>query len=170
MPAIDPSEYAEYYNTYISLVGDNDIVAQMEDQVRDLGTISEQISEEEASIIHAPYTWTIKQVVGHLIDAEHVFSYRALRFASGDFQPLVGMDQNPWVANSDYDSPSFKDLMDELAHLRMANILLFRRIKPEAWDHRGLADNKEITVRALAFCMVGHITHHLNIIKKRVAL
>ncbi len=165
----DGSEYASFYGHYVELATGASIMDQLESQIADFRSVLDNIDESEASILHAPYTWTIKQVVGHLIDAERVFAYRALRFASGDLQPVVGMDQNPWVENSDYETPTLAALAAELEHCRRANVLMFQRFRPDAWDFRGIADGNEMSVRALAYCLVGHIRHHLEIIKSRVA-
>lgn len=78
------------------------------------------------------------------------------------------MDQDPYIANNDYVKPSLSALLDELIHLRKANVLLLRRVKPEAWDNRGVASDHPVTVRALAYILVGHINHHLKIVRKRL--
>jgi DinB superfamily len=162
-------EYFEYYANYINQVLDGDFFQMFENQVGELKTFFATVTEKEASVLHAPYTWTIKQVVGHLIDAERIFANRLHRFACGDLQPLAGMEQDPYVENSDYEKPTLKSLLDELLLLRQANILLLRRVKPSAWDNRGVASNHPITVRALAYILIGHINHHMRIFRKRLA-
>jgi hypothetical protein len=162
------SEYAEFYGLYIGRVPDGDIVEFLELQLEQFQAVLGSIDEQSASVIHDPYTWTIKQVVGHLIDAERVFGYRALRFASGDDRAIPGMEQNAWVENSDYVTPTLSALVDELAYSRRANLCFFKRLRADAWDRKGTADGKEMTVRAIAYCLVGHITHHLEIIKSRI--
>ncbi len=162
------SEYAEYYGLYIGRVPDGDIVEYLEMQTGQFREVLGAIDEQAAGIVHPPYTWTIKQVVGHLIDGERVFGYRALRFASGDERPILGMEQDSWVAHTDYVTPTLAELTEELRYSRLANLCFFKRIEAEAWDRRGTADGKEMTVRALAYCLVGHVTHHLEIIKSRL--
>jgi hypothetical protein len=161
-------EYFEYYDTYVRLVRDGECLALFESQVEELRTFFARVSDAEASVLHPPYTWTIKQVVGHLIDAERIFADRLHRFASGDPQPQPGMDQDPYVANQDYVSPRLGDLVDELLFCRRANQLLVRRLKPAAWDNRGVASGHSITVRALVWILVGHIIHHMEIVRKRL--
>ena len=163
------SEYAEYYGLYVGRVPDGDIVEYLELQVGQFQDVLGSIDEQTANIVHAPYTWTIKQVVGHLIDVERVFGYRALRFASGDDRPILGMEQDSWVAHTDYVSPTLAALTEELRFSRLANLCFFKRIETEAWDRSGTADGNEMTVRAIAYCLVGHLTHHLEIIKSRLA-
>lgn len=163
-----PTEFAEYYGRYIGLVPDGNVVQLMQDQIPDFRAVLDRIPEEASRVLHEPYTWTIRQAVGHLIDVERVFAYRALRFASGDARSIIGMEQNEWVENTDYETPSLRDLTDELESCRQANLHFFRRLPDEAWDRGGEADGNAVTVRALAWIMVGHITHHLGIIDSRV--
>lgn len=162
------TEHLEYFSLYIDRVPDGPIVDLMESQISNFRDVLDPIDESSANVLHAPYTWTIKQVVGHLIDVERVFAYRALRFASNDLRPILGMEQNDWVDNTDYESPSLRLLCDELEACRRANLFLFKRLKPDCWDLGGKADGNHMTVRAAAYCLVGHITHHLDIIKSRL--
>lgn len=161
-------EHDEYYSAYTGRVPEGRITDLMDSQIAEFRAVLDRVSESDAGVLHDPYTWTIKQVVGHMIDVERVFSYRALRWASGDHRPIIGMDQNPWVDNTDYETPSLASLVDELELCRRANICLFRRLKETAWDERGEADGNVMTVRAAAYCLVGHISHHLEIIATRV--
>lgn len=161
-------EYFEYYGTYVRLVPAGDLLGAAESQIGELREFFRTVSEQDASRLHPPYTWTIKQVVGHLIDAERIFGNRLHRFSSGDLQPLPGMDQNPYVANHDYTSPALQSLVEELLCCRQANLLLLRRIKSRAWDNRGVASDHPVTVRALAYILVGHIQHHMQIVRKRL--
>ncbi|MEQ1824494.1 MAG: DinB family protein [Pirellula sp.] len=165
-PATD--EYFEYYGGYVQLVKEGDISRLAENQVEEMRTVFQQVPESHACVLHSPYTWTLKQVCGHMIDTERIFSDRLHRFAAADFQPLPGMDQDIYVAQQDFETPSLKSLVDEMLFCRQANVLLLRRLKREAWDHRGVASDRSVTVRALAYMLVGHVSHHLNIIQKRL--
>ncbi len=167
--APEPDEYSEFYSTYIQLVPKGDLLELAHSQIGKLRDFFEGVSEQDASRLHAPYSWTIKQVVGHLIDAERIFGNRLHRFASGDLQALPGMDQNPYIENQDYETPSLQVLVDELLFCRQANLLLMRRLKRQAWDNRGVASDHPVTVRALAYILVGHINYHLQIVRKRLA-
>jgi hypothetical protein len=165
-PADDES--FEFYHNYIRLVPPGNVIELAHDQVEELQREFRNVPEAEAMKLHAPYTWTIKQVVGHMIDAERIFSDRLHKFACGDFQPINGMEQEPYVANCDYETPSLQALVEELCYCRQANVLLLRRLKPAIWDNRGIASGNPVTVRALAFILVGHINYHLQIIRKRL--
>lgn len=163
-----PDEAFEFYSTYLRLVPNGNLFEMATDQIADLVRLSQSLSEESASVVHSPYQWTIKQVIGHMIDTERIFAGRLHRFACGDFQPLPGMDQEPYVANCDYSTPSIGDLIAELCDLRRANVRLMKRLKPDQWDHRGVASGHPVTVRALGYMMVGHIIYHMQIIDKRL--
>jgi hypothetical protein len=165
-PAID--EYHEFYSGYIGKVPSGNLIQIAEEQITELRATFATISESQSSVLHPPYTWTIKQVIGHMIDTDRVFGDRLHRFAAADFQPLNGMDQDPYVDNLDYESPTLSALVDELLHCRQANALLLRRLPAAAWDRRGIASGHSVTVRALAYMQVGHVTHHMRIIEKRV--
>jgi uncharacterized damage-inducible protein DinB len=161
-------EYFEYYGAYIALVPDADCLKLLESQIAELREFFADLSDSDAETVHAPYTWTIKQVVGHLIDTERVFADRLHRISSGESQPQPAFDQNPYVDNQDYHSPSLKSLVDELIYCRQANLLMVRRVRPEAWNRRGVASGHSISVRALAWILIGHIIHHLAILRKRL--
>lgn len=103
----DPAEYLEYFETYISLVGAGDIAEILESQISYVRRVLDPLSPEQVECVHPPYTWTIKQVVGHCLDTERVFGYRACRFAAADSTALPGFDQDAFVANTDYTNVRF---------------------------------------------------------------
>ncbi len=164
----DSSEYFHYYDTYVRLVPDGRCLELLHGQVDTLKAVFSSVSEKEAMLVHAPYQWTLKQVVGHLIDTERVFADRMHRFASGETQPQTGMDQDLYVTHHDYDAPLLQSLVDELILCRQANIMLIGRLQPVAWDRQGQASAHKVSVRALTWMMVGHVIHHLNIVQKRL--
>lgn len=163
-----PDESAEFYHNYIRHVPPGNILQLAQEQINEVRTVFRTVSDDEASKLHAPYTWTLKQVVGHLIDTERTFAERLHRFAAANLQPVPGMDQNEYVNAFDYESPALAMLVDELVLCRQANVLLMQRLKPSAWDHRGVASGHPVTVRALAYMLVGHIEYHLRIVKQRL--
>lgn len=163
-----PGEFNEYYNTYISRVADGACWATLNDQVAQLESFFSTVTAEQAVTVHPPYTWTIKQVVGHLIDTERIFAERLHHFAFADFQPLPGMNQDEYVKHADYDSPKLEDLVAEMSFLRRANLLLIKRVRPEDFDRRGQASEYEVTVRALAWMLAGHVVYHMEIVRKRL--
>lgn len=163
-----PDEYAPFYGTYVDLVPDGKCLHLLRTQIADLRQLLQVVEEPAASVCHPPYTWTLKQVVGHLIDTERIFADRLHRFATGEQQAQPGMDQDAYVAGMDYERPTLAGLLDELEHLRKANILLIDRLSSEAWNRCGIASGHSVSVRALVWMLVGHIIHHSQIIHQRL--
>ncbi|HKR00327.1 MAG TPA: DinB family protein [Pyrinomonadaceae bacterium] len=163
----DPSEYVSYYGKYIALVPEGDILVSLSGQMKETLALLKEIPEERAGHRYAPDKWSIKEVIGHLIDTERVFAYRAMRFGRGDETPLPGFDQDEYIRNASFDSQQLSDLAAEFEHVRLANILLFRHLKDEAWGHRGAANDSPVSVRALAYIIAGHELHHREIIRSK---
>ena len=163
----DSSEHAAYYERYTKLVPEGDIVSILTNQLEETLQLLRGIDEQRAAYRYAPDKWSIKQLLGHVIDGERVFAYRALRFARNDSSALTGFDQDQFVNGADFDSRNFSDLVDEFEHVRKATIHLFKPLTDEEWLRRGVANDDEITVRALAHIMAGHVRHHSEILKTR---
>jgi hypothetical protein len=166
----DPSEYAPTHKGYISHVPEEDILQAMRSELPHPLSFLADVPESEASVCHPPYTWTIKQVVGHLIDCERVFGYRALRFARGDSTPLPGFDENTYAKTAHHDRIPLADLLAEFAALRRSHVAFFAHLPEEAWQRRGTANNAAVSVRAVAYILVGHERHHAAILRKRVSM
>ena len=160
-------EYLEYYGTYIGRVPDGDIVETMKSQGKEMSAFLRAIPESRADFSYAPGKWTIRQIIGHLADAERVFAYRAMRFARADATLVPGFEEDDYVANGPFTRVSLSDLIDELEHLRAATILFFRALDAEAMSRRGTANAHEISVRAIAFIMPGHASHHVEVLRSR---
>ena len=160
-------EYGSYYQRYIDLATEDDVVAALDAQSHETATLLGGISEEQSSHRYEPGKWSIKQIVGHMADGERIFAYRALSIARGETQPLPGFDQDPYVANAGSDDRSIADLAEELATVRRANVMMFRAFSEEAWRRVGTASDNPISVRAIAFIMLGHERHHLRILRER---
>ncbi|MGI9036496.1 MAG: DinB family protein [Pyrinomonadaceae bacterium] len=163
----EKTEYAQYYERYISLVEELDIVAALANQLREMESLFAGIAEEKGSLRYAADKWTIKQLVGHLSDGEKIFAYRALRISRGDQTPIEGFEQDGYVENGNFEQARLADLVEEFSLLRRANILAFGNLTNNAWTRTGTASDKAVSVRALAYIMVGHVRHHLNILKER---
>ncbi len=163
----ESSEHAPYYERYTSLVPEGDIVSILTKQLHEALPLLRGIDETRAGYRYAPDKWSIKQLLGHVIDTERIFSYRALRFARNDKNPLVGFDQDDFVKGANFDDHYFADLVDEFENVRRASIHLFKPLSDEAWLRRGTASDNEVSVRALAYIMAGHLTHHLQVLKSR---
>jgi len=167
--AIRPNEdeYLPYYGKYIALVPESTPLPALERQLEIMLPQLRSLDESQGSIRYAPGKWSIKQVVGHLIDAERVFAYRALRFARADRTALPGFDENTYAEAGSFERVPLKALIDELELVRRSTIAMFRALADEAWARRGTANHAEISVRALAFIIAGHGHHHLAILNER---
>lgn len=163
----EKEEYAEFYAGYIALVEETDIVAALQNQTTDLRSLLGGISAEKENYRYAEGKWSIREMLGHIIDGERVFSYRALRISRGDETALAGFEQNSYVANSNFANLKLADALEEFSLLRQSNVLLFKNLTDEMWNRVGTASEAKISVRALAFIMVGHIRHHANILRSR---
>ena len=163
----DSTEYAPYFEKYIALVPEGEIVATLDRQIESTLSLIRGLSEAQGEHRYAPEKWSVKEVIGHLIDAERIFAYRALRFARNDATPLPGFDENSFVANAGFDSRSLADLADEFEHTRKSNAYLFKHLDGEASLRRGVSNNSEISVRALAYIIAGHELHHVGILRTR---
>ncbi|HVO56877.1 MAG TPA: DinB family protein [Dongiaceae bacterium] len=162
-----PSEYAPYYEKYISLVTATDIVSALEAQRLLTSQLLGARSEREGNFRYAPGKWTVKEVVGHMNDAERVFSYRALRIARGDKTPLPGFEQDDYVKTAGSNERSLADLAEEFVMIRNASIALFRAFSADAWIQTGTASGNPITARALAYIVAGHELHHRRILEEK---
>lgn len=160
-------EYGSFYQGYMNLASEDDVVAALDAQGQETAALLGGLSDEQAAQRYAPDKWSIKQLVGHVTDGERVFAYRALAIARGETQPLPGFDQDPYVANSGADERSIADLAGELAAVRHANLIMFRALSDEAWRRMGTASDNPISVRAIAYLLLGHERHHINILRER---
>ena len=165
--APEPSEYAPYYGKYISLVGGHDVVAALEDQPRETLALLSALSEEQGDYRYAPGKWSIKEMLGHIIDAERVFCYRALRFARNDRTPLASFEQDEYVRSGNFGDCRLSDLIEEFIAVRRATVWLFRHLSADAWMRIGIASDNPVSVRALAYIVAGHELHHRRILQEK---
>jgi DinB superfamily len=151
-------------------VPDGDIVELLRSGGRELVEAIGRIPEDRGGFRYGPEKWSIREVLGHLIDAERIFSYRALRVGRGDRTPLASFDENAYVKTAGSDARTIADLVRELAAVREATVLLFESLPDEAWGERGAASGNDVSLRALAYITAGHARHHLRILRERYAI
>ena len=162
----DSTEYAPYYETYIKLVPEGDILDTLTRQRDATLQLLAGISGERASHRYAPGKWSIKEVVGHLIDTERIFAYRALRFARNDGAALSGFEQDDYVRYANFGDRALGDLAAEFQHVRSANLLFFGGLDGKMMRRRGVANGVEFSVRSIAYILAGHERHHTTIIRE----
>ncbi len=163
----DRNEYADAYETYVSLVKGENVVSTFQESKIESQKIFADISEEKSFFRYSDGKWSIKELVGHLIDTERIFSFRALCFARNDKNAIAGMEQDEYIQNADFDSVDFADLVEEFAAVRTATILMFQHFNADAWLRTGIASDNQVSVRALAYMIAGHEIHHMQILKER---
>ena len=163
----ETGECAEYYRGYIARVPDGDIRTTLALGLEQTLRLLWEIPTEREGFSYAPGKWTVKEAVGHLVDAERVFAYRALRFGRGDETPLASFEHDDYVRHGGFEARTLADLASELEHLRRANLLLFRGFTVEVLGRKGVASGREITVRALLWTIAGHELHHANILREQ---
>lgn len=160
-----PDEYPGHYTHYIDLVPEGNILEIFEKQSSITHEFLSSIPEELGDHTYAFGKWSIKDIVGHLVDTERIFSSRALRIARRDKQSLPGFEQDDYVKNANFFKRTLKDLVDERLFLRAANMKMFRSFDKLTFMEKGIANDNEITVRAIVYLLTGHEIYHLNFIK-----
>ena len=155
-------EYDPSYADYIERATNRgDVFAVLSQQIDELHTALNTLTESQARFKPGPQEWSIKEVMGHLGDVERVFSYRLFRISRGDGTPLAGFDQDDYVQEAGFDNSPLADLIREFEHQRRANILAIQRLSEETTHRHGTASGCEVSARALIYMMVGHVDHHL---------
>jgi hypothetical protein len=165
----DRSECAPYYRGYIDElpIGEIDILQILAGQIEKTCGLLQSVDEEQSLRCYAPGKWNIKEIVGHLIDAERVFTYRALSFARNDPSPLPSMEQDDWVRQAGSDKRPLADLLEELRRVRASSLSLFTSFDEEMLMRKGFASGAEFTVRTFPYIIAGHELHHQRVLKER---
>lgn len=163
----EAAEYAGYNKAYVSGVPGEDVLGYLQQQLDAMLTLLRGLSEEKGNYRYEAGKWSIKELLGHVIDTERVFAYRALTFARNDSAALPGMDQDPWAKHANHANVALRNLIDEFESVRRSNIHLFQNLDSAAWMRQGIANNYPVTVRALAYLIAGHAQHHLEILRSR---
>jgi hypothetical protein len=167
IPRPRADEHIEYYGKYIAQVPEGDLISQLRDQIVDTVSLLQGLSAEAADFTYAPGKWTVKEVVGHMIDVERVMAYRALRFARNDTTNLPGFDENAYVPAANFGRRTMADLLEEFQVVRASTVHLAKHLDDEALARRGSANGNPISVRALLYIIAGHERHHLALFKER---
>jgi uncharacterized protein YciI len=163
----DPSEYSAEAAIYVDLVEGGDILRAFEEQLADALTLLQPLTAEAAQSAYAPGKWTVKEVLGHVIDTERIFTYRALRVARGDATPLPGVETDDYMEPARFNTRPLGALLQEFRVVREATLALFRNLPADAWMRRGTVNNYSATVRGLAFTSAGHERHHVKILREK---
>lgn len=163
----DAGEFNTYYQTYTRLVPDGNLLTTLGKQHEMTQQTLRSLTDAQALVRPADDEWSVKQVLGHVLDTERLFAFRMMWFARGDTIDLPGMEPNPWVENARFDELPLADLLAEFAALRQATQYLISGLNEAMWLRGGIASNNPVTVRALGWIIAGHELHHLDSLREK---
>lgn len=163
----DAGEYAPFYAGYVAGVPDGDVVETLVRSGAEATALLDGLPEAAGDVAYAPGKWTVREVALHCIDAERIFACRALRIARGDRTPLPGWEEKAYAPESGAAGRTLASLAGELRSVRASTVTLFENLPADTWTRRGIANEREVTVRAIAWIGAGHLLHHLRILRER---
>ncbi len=167
IPRPKADEHSPYYSKYIDRVPEGDLVSLLRDQIVETVTLLRSVTPDREEYAYAPGKWTIKEVVGHIMDVERVMGYRALWFARSDVSPLPGFDENAWVPAANFGARRLADLTEELQIVRASTVYFAKGLDADVLARRGVANGQPVSVRALLYIIAGHERHHLALLRER---
>jgi uncharacterized damage-inducible protein DinB len=167
MPRPTADQFQPYYQRYIDKATGETIADVQKNHAQQILDFFNSIPETKADHAYAEGKWTIKQLVQHLLDAERVFVYRAMRFARKDSLPLQGFDEDMYANNATCANRNLKDLLEELKALRLSTDIFLRSLTDEQLSAVGTANNTTMSVNAIAFVTYGHLLHHMGVVQER---
>jgi hypothetical protein len=157
-------EYAPYFDRYVSRVPEDDVLPVLERQRAELSAAFSGVSEAKGGFRYAPGKWSVRELLGHVIDTERIMAYRALCIARGETAPLPGFEQDPYVANAGHDRWTVAELLEDFDAVRRANVALLSHLDDAAVRRVGTSSGHPTSVRALAYILAGHVRHHLAVL------
>jgi uncharacterized damage-inducible protein DinB len=160
------SDYAPNFANYVLQVPDGDFLEILESQLRTMTRLLQPLTDKQADFSYAPGKWSIKEILGHINDAERIFAYRLLRIARGDQTPLPGFEQDDYIKTANSSARKLSSLLEEFASIRRASITLICSLDDASLLRQGTASGKEISALALAFILAGHALHHQKILEQ----
>ena len=163
----EATEFAPFYAGYVAAVPEGDIINILRRGGDEWQSVLAELPEARGDHRYADGKWSIRQLVGHVSDAERIFAYRALRIARGDQSPLASFDENAYAETAGSDRLTLSALAAELRVVRESTVALLSSLPDDAWTRTGTASGKTVSVRALAYITAGHAQHHLKILRER---
>jgi len=160
-------EYAPYFERYVGRVPEGDVLPVLERQRSELRAAFSGVSEERGGFRYAPGKWTVRELLGHVIDTERIFAYRALCIARGEAAPLPGFEQDPYVANAGHDRWTLAELLDDFDSVRRSNLAMLTHLDDAAVRRVGTSSGHATSVRAIAYILAGHVRHHLGVLAEK---
>ena len=164
-----PNEYSPFAAGYVGLVPSSNVIELLEQLMESSHQLFSNLNDEQAAYAYAPGKWTVKQALGHMIDTERTFAYRALVFSRNHIE-LPGFDQDVYVNNTNFNSRSIQDLAAEFKAARLSNIYMIRGFSEQQLLRTGIASNHLFSVKAFVYMLAGHELHHLNVFKEKYGI
>jgi hypothetical protein len=161
------SEYAHFYAGYVGLAPKKNVIELLSEQMHEMFTLINSVPGDKAFFAYEEGKWTLKEVVGHMIETERMFSFRAMAISRGDTKPLPGMDQDEYMEGNNYNDRTLAELGNEYLAVRVSTLHLLKTMTKPMIARQGNASGSDVTVRALAFIIAGHERHHMDVIKER---
>lgn len=161
------NEYSKFYSTYIQAIKNVELIEELEISLHNFIKFVQNIPMDKFDFRYAEGKWTIKDIIQHLIDAERIFAYRALRISRNDKTPLPGFEENDYVDDANANARSIQDLLTEFSAVRHSTLLLFKSFSEEQLKRIGTASNADVSVRAIGFIIIGHQKHHQKVFQER---
>ena len=164
----DPAEFASFYAGYVARVRHVvDPMGELTAQRTRVRALLAPLPDSRAAYRYAPGKWSVKDLVGHLADAERIFAYRLLRIARGDRTPLAGWDENTYAATADSDNREMQEILEDWTAARDSTIALVHGLPDDCWERSGSANDATVTVRALLYIVLGHTEHHVAVLREK---
>jgi uncharacterized damage-inducible protein DinB len=166
------SEYTNgtYIANYIERADGQDAIMQLNLQMETMKNIFENLSEADSFYKYEPEKWSLKEVLGHMIDTERILQYRILSIARGEKQALLSFDENQFVANANFDSISIKKLLENYLNVRNSSICLLESFDEVALNRIGVMNKVTASTRAVCWFLVGHEHHHFKVLEKKYGI
>jgi len=167
LPASYEYPNAPYFAEYLKFEADENLFEVLRNQSNEICGIFENLAKGQAEFAYAEGKWSLKGLLGHIVDSERIFSYRVLAISRGEKTALPGFDENEYQAASEYETQDATAILAQYKATREATTLLLHSFSTKQWNQMGQANGKSISARALAWMIAGHEKHHLRIINER---
>lgn len=161
----DTSEYDARYTRYMQLIPEADLLQAMSCQLDETSQLILSVPQANLDMRFAAGEWTAKEILGHILDTERIYGFRLLCFGRGDALSLQRADQDMYVRSAEFERYPVEELLQEFILVRQSHISLLRHLPAAAWDRAGMVNGLSISVRAIAYLMLGHERHHLTTIQ-----
>lgn len=161
------TSHPAYFQKYIDLVPEEDLTAAFQKQYAVITSFLSDITEDQSNHTYAPGKWTIKELMQHITDTERIFAYRSLCFARNEKASLPGFDENEYAAASNAENRTWKNIVEEFLLVRKSTEILFNSFTDAALQNEGVANNNNVTAMSMGFTSIGHVYHHINVLKEK---